>query len=294
MLENRSYMRQPDDAPRRGVSATILVLAATLAVFILQEINAAYGTFPVLRYFVLSTDDLKHGYLWQLLTFQFLHAGPWHFVWNMIALYMFGRAVEESIGKKHFFLLYFGSGVVGGIFQSLLGFLVPRVFGIPVVGASAGVLALVAAFATLDPDREILAYLVLPMRAKHFLWIATAVAIFYILVPTYRGIAHGAHLGGIVAGVVYIRWIVRSEFSLRMPGRLNARRAPQPLVKVRSSAKSPWQKSRNEGAASALPDEFISREVDPILDKISAQGIHSLTEHERKILEAARARMRRR
>jgi len=212
----------------------------------------------------------------------------------MLVLYMFGRAVEESIGKKHFFLLYFGSGLVGGIFQSLLGLLIPRVFGLPVVGASAGVLALVAAFATLDPDREVLAYLVFPMRAKHLLWIETAVAIFYILVPAYRGVAHGAHLGGIVAGVLYIRWIVRSEFSLRTPGRLIPRRAPQSLVKVPSSAKSPWQKSRNEGAASALPDEFISREVDPILDKISAQGIHSLTERERKILEAARARMRRR
>src|SRR5260370_15162822 len=116
MLENRSYMRQPDDAPRRGVSATILVLVATLAVFILQEINAAYGTFPVLRYFVLSTDDLKHGYLWQLLTFQFLHAGPCHFAWNMIALYMFARTVEASIGKNHFLLLCFGRGLAGGVF----------------------------------------------------------------------------------------------------------------------------------------------------------------------------------
>src|SRR5258708_4346652 len=192
MLENRSYMRQPDDPPRRGVAATILVLVATLAVFILQEINAAYGTFPEGRYLALSTEGLKHGYLWQLLTFQFLHAGPWHFVCNMLVLYLFGRAVEESIGKKHFLLLYFGSGVVGGIFQSLLCFLVPSLFGIPVVAPSPVVLALIAASATLAPGREILAYLGLPMSAKHFLWIATAVAIFYILVPTYRGIAHGA------------------------------------------------------------------------------------------------------
>src|SRR5712692_10940123 len=123
MLENRSYMRQPDDAPRRGVSATILVLVATLGVFILQEINKAYGNFDEGRYLDLSTGGLKNGYLWQLLTFQFLHAGPWHFAWNMIALYMFGRSVEESIGKNHFLLLYFGSGAVGGIVQSLLGFL---------------------------------------------------------------------------------------------------------------------------------------------------------------------------
>jgi len=294
MLENRSYMRQPDDAPRRGVSATILVLVATLAVFILQEINAAYGTFSEWRYFALSTEGLKNGYLWQLLTFQFLHAGPWHFVCNMFGLYVFGRAVEESIGKKHFLLLYFGSGIAGGILQSVLGFLFPSLFGMWVLGASAGVFGLIAAYSTLDPDREILAYLVLPIRAKHFLWIAAAIAIFYILVPSERHIAHGAHLGGMLAGVVYIRWIIRAEFSLRMPGRFLPRRAPQPLVKVRSSAKSPWQKSRNEGVANAQPDEFISREVDPILDKISAQGIHSLTERERKILEAARARMGRR
>src|SRR5260370_35725197 len=121
MLENRSYMRQPEDAPRRGVSATILVLAATLAVFILQEINAAYGTFRVLRYFVLSTDDLKNGALWRLLPFQFLPAGPWHLARPMKALYMFGRPCGGTIGENDFLLLYFGGGVDVGVFNVLLG-----------------------------------------------------------------------------------------------------------------------------------------------------------------------------
>ena len=78
--------------------------------------------------------------------------------------------------KKVKFLLwlYFGSGVAGGLLQAGLGFAFPERFGIPVVGASAGVFGLVAAYSMLEPDREILLFFVLPIRSKYFIWLAAA------------------------------------------------------------------------------------------------------------------------
>jgi membrane associated rhomboid family serine protease len=275
---------------------TLALLLVNLAVFIIVEVHVAYdpaGLARIRDYFALSNEGLAHGKIWQFFTFQFLHGERWHFLFNMLVLYLFGRPVEESLGRKHFLLLYFASGFVGGVVQSILGFAFPGVFGFPVVGASAGILGLVAAFATLDPNREILMFFVLPMRAKYLLWISAAVAGFYILVPAERGTAHGAHLGGLLGGVAYVRWIIQMPFSLRIPNRFRPLRRHRQLVKVRPGG-PPWLRGKQEGGEELPAEEFISREVDPILDKISAHGIQSLTPREKQILEAARAKMEKR
>jgi rhomboid family protein len=298
MLEDRSYMRGSEFRTRGMIPVTIALLLVNLAVFVILEVHKGYqlrGLVTIYQYFALSNEGLSHGYLWQLLTYQFLHATGWHFVWNMLMLFLFGRSVEESIGRKHFLWLYFGSGVAGGLLQSLLGLLSPAVFGVPVVGASAGIFGLVAAFATLDPNREILLFFILPIRARYIFWMAFVVALFYIVVPAEQHVAHGAHLGGLIAGWAYVRWIIQSPFSLRWRWRpLRPRRLRQELVETRSSKRAPWSRGRSVGAAELPPEEFISREVDPILDKISANGIQSLTPRERQILEAARAKMEKR
>lgn len=297
MLEDRPYMGNTDYRTRVAYPATIVLIAINLAVFILVEINKAYGSFPVLQFFALSPAGLRHGYIWQLLSFQFLHFDAWHFVFNMLALYLFGRSVEESIGRRRFLTIYFASGVAGGLLQSLLGFLLPGYFGYPVVGASAGVAGIIAVFATLDPNKEILLFLVLPLRAKYALWAMLAISIFYVVVPAGRGIAHAAHLGGILAGIACTRWIIKSTATSRDSWGFNEEKKSRPLVKVRFPKPSSWkkaEKSKPSKPGYASTTEFISHEVDPILDKISAHGIQSLTPRERKILEAAREKMDRR
>ena len=294
MLENRPYMRNPEFSTRPAFPMTILLIGVTLAVFVLQEVNAAYGRFPVLSYFALSTNGLSHGYLWQLLTFQFLHGGGLHLIFNLFGLYMFGRVVEGALGRRHLLWLYFGNGVAGGLLQAGLGFAFPERFGIPVVGASAGVFGLVAAYSMLEPDREILLFFVLPIRSKYFIWLAAGIAIFYILVPADPGVAHGAHLGGIIGGWAYIHWIIQGRLSFSSWRALRPRRRPTELVKVRAPKSAPWRAAPGAQPEELPPADFISKEVDPILEKISAHGIHSLTEKERKILEAARAKMQKR
>ncbi|MBN2507955.1 MAG: rhomboid family intramembrane serine protease [Verrucomicrobia bacterium] len=290
-------MRRPKWKPPVAVPATVVLLAANVAVFVLVEIYGAYqrghGNWAVSQYFALSTSGMGRGWIWQLLTFQFLHVSGWHLIMNLFGLYLFGRAIEEVIGKSHFYRLYLGSGIVGGLLQWALGVLLPARFDVPVLGASAGVFGLVAAFSVLNPDRQILLFFLLPLRARHFLWIAGGISLFYILVPAHSGIAHAAHLGGLMGGVLYIQRIMKAgrEFT---PGQPLARRRPRGLVRLHLFKSQSGRAPVPRAAADGNTTDFISREVDPILDKISAEGLQSLTPRERKILEAARSKMERR
>ena len=293
MLEDRYYMREPEYRTRSPYLAMIVLFLINLGVFILSQIHIAYGTLSFVPHLMLSPAGLMKGYVWQLFTFQFLHFDRWHFIFNMLGFYLFGRAVLQGIGARHFVLLYVASGLAGGVLQTILGFLVPERFGWPVVGASAGVLGLVAAFAMLEPRREILVMFVLPMQARVILWVATGIAVFYIAVPAEPQIAHGAHLGGIILGYFYIRrglHLLTPKFNFDWhPLKTRARR--RQLVKAASVKAGFWKGSKSQSPEEVEPEEFISREVDPILDKISAHGIQSLTPREKQILEAARAKM---
>lgn len=294
MLESRDYMHEPSFEPRRPV--TIILLIVNVVAFVLQNIAAYYFRgVPVEPYLALSVAGLQHWYLWQLLTFQFLHGGLLHLLLNCWGLYVFGRAVEDAVGRRSFLILYFGSGVGGGLLQMLAALAWPGHWGGAVVGASAGLFGLIAAYAMLYPERQLtlLLFFVLPvsLRAKYLLLFSALLAVFGLVFPDGQ-VAHAAHLGGMFAGILYIRQSLNSTwtwpgFLRRQPRRLR----PRATVNAGRSREEIWLR-RPAGKPEELPsEEFISKEVDPILDKISAHGIHSLTERERKILEAARQRM---
>ncbi len=295
MLYDRSYMRETAGPTRWWNSATTVLLVANAVVYVGQLVNQVYLGLPIEGYLALSPEGLARGFLWQLLTFQFLHAGTLHFLFNELGLYFFGRAVEPALGKARLFEVYFTSGVTGGLLQGLLGWGFPQHFGaVPTVGASAGVFGLIAVFALLDPDQTILAMFFFPIRAYNFLILSLVITVFFVLVPAEPGVAHAAHLGGILAAMAYVRWILRAErrlFNWR-PYRQVVR--ARELVHSGAVKRASWSR-RPTPIPDDLPSaEFISREVDPILDKISAHGIQSLTERERRILEAARAKMSKR
>jgi membrane associated rhomboid family serine protease len=252
----------------------------------------------------LSQSGLAHWYLWQLITYQFLHAGIFHLLVNMLLIYFFGRAVEDALGSKSLVGIYLSSGIVGGLVQMLYQVLMQKfVFGFPsasVVGASASGLGLLAAYAALFPHHEItlLLFFLIPisLRARTLLWVTIGLAVcgivFARIFPSYN-VSEAAHLGGIMTGLAYIHWIVQG------PGWLSLKRfrpaaRPRVLVSAPFPKKPFWQRTKANDLDDLPPAEFISREVDPILDKISAYGIQSLTERERRILEAARAKMAKR
>jgi membrane associated rhomboid family serine protease len=293
MLDDRHYMRQPSfGAPR---SATVMLLLANVLAFVLQLALPHFSNFQPEPYLALSLSGLQHGWLWQLLTFQFLHGGWLHLLLNCWAIYVFGRELEDTLGWKSFLTLYFSSGVLGGAVQALAGALLGGRFAAPVVGASAGAFGLIAAFATFYPERPLmlLLFFVVPvrMRAKFLLLFSGLAAVFGILIPA-DNIAHAAHLGGMVGGILFIRYAMHWDWHwprLRRPRKQSSLR----LVRVSSGSSALW--GRKSSADEDLgPEDFLSREVDPILDKISAHGIQSLTERERRILEAAREKMAKR
>jgi membrane associated rhomboid family serine protease len=290
MLEDRSYMREPTE---RNYSAAMILLWVNIAIFVLQEIDRTYIHSPVEWYSMLSPVGIKHGYVWELFTFQFLHADLLHIGFNMLALFMFGRAVEEMIGTRRFLQAYFLAGTLGGIFQVLLGFVFGGPFAKPVVGASAGVFGITAVFGMLQPESPIF-FNFIPMRAKFLVLFSGIIAGFYVLVPspTSWGVAHAAHFGGIITGVAFVKWFLNNDW--RLPN-FRLRRAPRPRELVGAPAGGFWKNPKGIPPEEDIPSgDFISKEVDPILDKIHQHGLQSLTEKERRILEAARAKMSKR
>jgi membrane associated rhomboid family serine protease len=292
MLDDRSYMRT-DSRPHWSMTTVLLV--ALVACFIAQAIlERAFVFFN--HDFALSLSGLKAGKIYQLLTFQFMHVGPMHLLGNALGLFFFGRAIEAMIGGREMLRLYLLSGTIGGLVQVALAAMFQQYFAGSVVGASAGVCGLIAAFATRVPEQPIttLLFFILPITfpAKVFLFIEGGVALLGILLPNFMpGLAHGAHLGGMLTGMVFIKWIGRPRRSLTVwkP----ERRRPRELATTSGPKRGAWRKPRKR-VEEVPPGEFISREVDPILEKISAHGIHSLTDQERKILEAARDKMAKR
>ncbi len=286
-------MREPDYRESR-VSFTIALLIVNATAFLVQLAanSSAAGVEIEYKYFALSLAGLMHGYVWQLLTFQFMHAGWMHIIFNSLAIYFFGRPVEDALGRRHFLTLYLASGVIGGLVQMLFAVLLPSFNG-AVVGASAGASGLVAAFAILHWEERfslLIYFIPVNMTGKILLAVSLVLAFLGILTPN-SGIANAAHLGGILTGGFYVRLFIQGQWPR---WKFSSRRAAPRELAAKRAGKTFWRSSTNEPEKDLPADEFLSSEVDPILDKISAHGIHSLTAREREILEKARAKMTKR
>jgi len=305
MLEDRDYMRQASGGLH--LSATVSLIIALVAAFLLQM--TAVPWYVTQDYLALSLHGILRGRIWELVTFQFLHVGLLHLLGNCLVIFFFGRELEWVLGKARFLTLYFLCGIVGGLLQILGAWVWPSHFGGAVMGASAGGFGLVAAFAALDPNRvlTLLLYFIVPlrMRARTLIYLSTGLALAGILFPSSifgGGVAHAAHLGGIAVGFAWVKLGWHRDY-VRLPWEgifdrwrgwhpLQSRQRKRELVKTTSAGVRRWPAA--ESGTDLPSEEFISREVDPILDKISAHGIQSLTERERKILEAARNKMAKR
>ena len=280
MLEDRDYMRSP--RANANYSVTTILTVALIVIYALQCINDVYLHTPAEDWLALTPACFEQGWLWQLITFQFLHATLWHIAGNLIVFWWVGHYVENVLGKKRFLIAMFGCGAVGGILQETLMILFPDHFGGQVVGASAGVAGLFAIFALLEKDSQVLLFFILPVRALALLWAFGIISLFFTLVPTPRemGLAHAAHLGGILAGIAWVKLGWHRDY-LQMPW--------EKWFDRRSSSRKKFSPDLSNNESSA--EDFLQKEVDPILEKISAHGIQSLTARERQILEKARSKM---
>jgi membrane associated rhomboid family serine protease len=300
MLADRDYMREP--ARSEPMRLTTKLIIANVVCFIIFAIILDPAKNPRFQEFLyLSKDGLAHGYVWQLLTFQFLHSGFIHLLFNCVGIYSFGRLVEERMSGKRFLQLYLTAGVLGGIAQILGGLVIAKFAG-PIVGASAGVFVLISAFALMFWHQrfKVLLFFFIPVElsGRIVFWASLVISLISLVVSlavTTKGpeVAHLAHLGGFFTVFLFLnRYGEQVHLGEWMSRRAVARPA-QTLVNAGSKPAS-WRKAPASTPEEEPSADFISKEVDPILDKISSKGIHSLTEQERKILEKARSKMAKR
>lgn len=192
--------------------ATVVLIAMNIAFFAYEQ--WLYRSNPgQKRWFelthALSLTGLQKGAWWQFLTFQFLHGGWVHLLTNLLLLHSLGPVMETTLGRGRFLLLYLVSGSVGGLLQLIGAWTSPRLFGAPVVGASAGLCGLLAALAAVYSEErlKLLLFFLIPfeIRAK-FVLLFAALASAAGAIFAFGNIAHLAHLGGLVGGLWCINW----------------------------------------------------------------------------------------
>lgn len=192
------------------------LLIANVVVFLLQQV---FGE-VFLQYFALwplGADhllQLANGALasvgfrpWQVLSYAFMHGGLTHILFNMIALWMFGGTIERTFGARNFIIYYVVCAVVAAIAQLLvLHYFSPDKF-FPTVGASGAIFGLLLAFGMLYPHEKVmLIFLPVPMPAWLFVIGYAAVELVMGVTGTQAGVAHFAHLGGMLGGIVLIQY----------------------------------------------------------------------------------------
>ena len=149
---------------------------------------------------------------WQLVTYSFLHGGLAHLAFNMFALWMFGRDLERVWGARRTALAYFASVVAGAVTHLLVNSMLGGA-GAPVVGASAGIFGILLAYALVFPNRVIMPlFPPIPMPSRMFVLLYAAIELGLGVTGTQSGVAHFAHLGGLLGG-----WAVY-QFGSGRPG----------------------------------------------------------------------------
>ena len=227
--------------------------------------NFMLNQFALSRYGVLGQFKI-----WQLVTYMFLHDpnGILHILFNMLFLWMFGIELENEWGTREFLKYYFVTGIGAGILNILFT-------SSPTIGASGAIYGVMLAYALRYPDRYVYLYFLFPIKMKYFIGFLFLVAFFSTLGSYGGGIAHAAHLGGIVIGYIYLKYWY---FFYRIKDHLSGIKPPKVNIK-------PTMKYHQGGKKDEDKVEYYRRVIDELLDKINRVGYLNLTEEEKKLLE---------
>lgn len=264
------YNRQLNFLPA-GMSWTPFVkylILANATVFVAQEVLGL--DYWLVKNFALIPVAFFSGSVWQVVTYMFLHGGFTHILFNMIALWMFGSALERVWGSREFLKYYLITGIGGGLCYALFNMGSP----IPTVGASGAIYGLLLAFAVLFPEEIIYIWGILPMKAKYFALLFGGIE-FLASFNSGSGVAHLAHLGGMVVGYIYLKR--RGGGGKAFGGHFAGNRMKEWNRKIKEA----------DDMREAEEIERIRQEVDELLDKINRVGFDGLTKREQERLEEA-------
>lgn len=270
MFGNQSYRFGPGGALPPAIKNIIL---ANVVIALMFFINGSLAN-SIIDIFGLKAYDVVFGLrIWQPVTYMFLHdpSSIWHIVFNMVFLWMFGAELEREWGTREFLKYYFITGIGAGIINVLLTLFLTPGLNIPTIGASGAVYGIMLAYALRYPDREILIYFLFPVKIKYFMGFLVLVSFFSTFSPYSSGVAHAAHLGGILVGYAYLKyWHLFYK----------AKSAFKDIYKkTDKSAKMKYTKGGGDKTA------HYRQLIDDLLDKINRVGYLNLTDEEKKQLE---------
>jgi membrane associated rhomboid family serine protease len=178
-----------------------MLIITCIVVFVIQTIDGISGGGTLIRSFGLTPVLVIHNFfLWQLVTYIFLHGGAIHILFNMLGLWMFGSDLERLWGARKFTTFFFVCGIGAGLVTVLVSPSSP----IPTIGASGAIYGILLAFGMLFPNR-IIYWIIFPIRAKWFVIIMGGLAFYFSLTSSGTGIANVAHLGGMLFGWLYLK-----------------------------------------------------------------------------------------
>jgi membrane associated rhomboid family serine protease len=189
-----------------GITPAVKVLilanvAAFVVAWFLPQLVLLFGLRPA--------DALGGLQIWQPFTYMFLHGGFGHILFNMLALWMFGVELERMWGTRFFLKYYFVCGVGAALTTIVLSFMPFPIFehlwSALTVGASGAIYGILLAYGLYFPNRPIYIYFVFPVPAKYFVMIMGGISLLSSLGGPGSGVAHTAHLGGLVAGYLYLK-----------------------------------------------------------------------------------------
>jgi membrane associated rhomboid family serine protease len=236
----------------------------------------------LMRYLALHSFELGF-FPTQAVTYQFLHGGFFHLLFNMLSLWMFGQEIEQYWGARKFFVYYLLCGIGAAIVHLFVSPLFGNAFSVT-VGASGSIMGIILAFGMMFPDRSIMIFpLFFPIKARFFVLIYAALDLFLGISNQGGNVAHFAHVGGALFGFLLFRFGNPLFEKIQSIGQ--SRRPLHPRVyNVEVTPKQPTPPKPSNVTFVVDGMQIAQEQVDQLLDKISMHGYHSLTENEKKIL----------
>ncbi len=283
--EDRDYMKpgRPHLRPQMpgffdGAPVAKWLIIVNIAVYFLEILlfEGGKSTLTKTPFENWGAYRIESGFqIWRLITFQFLHANGMHLFSNLVGLFFFAPHVERWMSSRPFLLFYLLCGVAGAIFYTIL-FFAPGLLpnddpGTLLLGASAGIFGILAAFLAIAPDAKVLLLFFIPMKMRTFGLIYFTYEVIVVLFNLHNAGGSAGHLGGALVGFYIMKNAKARDWLVRLTQKKSPRR----------------KKSRTARVIRESPID-VTKDVDRILDKISKSGIQSLTQKEREILDKAR------
>jgi len=241
----------------RSFAGTVVgkLIIANVAVFILQQLFRPYFD----QLFALQPRAVvENFYIWKIVSYMFLHGSVFHLLFNMVVLFFLGTTLEMTWGANRFLKYYLACGAGAGLLHMLIS------YNTSVIGASGATYGVMMAFAMLYPNQIVLFMFLFPIKIKYLVGGFFAMDLILGLFAN-DGVAHFAHIGGALTGLLFFRDEVRQR------------------LRFSTNAKRKWNAHIRERKDHSK--ERDSDNIDSILDKISAKGYENLTTTEKRILE---------